>query len=123
MDAPQQSKQDFRLQLTYAVTRVVADTTAGYYKRFPGPLNLLLSCSRYPVLVLCKYTTAGAYYLQQGGGGGGGGGGARSSSAHEATSSTSGGGSSGVDGLLFWSPRWQPTGLEGENYFLGVVPK
>eukprot|EP00903_Cladosiphon_okamuranus_P011700 g11004.t2 len=48
--------------------------------------------------------------------------GAPPSSAHEAGSSTAHDGG-GADGLLFWSPYWQPTGLEGEDYYLDVVPK
>lgn len=78
---------------------------------FPDPRNVLRSRFRYSVMVL-------VLVLQQSGGGGG----ARSSSAQEAAS-TGGGDGDGADGLLFWSPRWQPTGLEGENYYFGVVPK
>lgn len=71
---------------------------------------------------LCRFLVL---VLQQGGKGGG----ARPSSAQKAASAAAaaagGGGAAGggADGLLFWSPRWKPTGQEGENYYLGVVPK
>lgn len=75
------------------------------------------------------YPSILAPFFQQSGGGDGGApptSAAPSSAAPEDAESSKSdgeGGEEGGKGLLFWGPAANPTGLEGEDYFLGVVPR